>query len=229
MAGARMIKQMSRCHQMILIKLVLSPDHTCFIIRAPSITSWSHLFYRLISFVYITQAPSIPSWTNLFHHLMTFVWSPEHLPFPLDQTCFITWWHLFYHPSTFHSLLITLVLSSDHICLYHPSTFHSLLIKLVSSPDHICFITRAPSIPSWSNFFYHLITLVLSSEHLPLPLDHTCFIAWSHLFISSKHLPFPLDQLCFITWWHLFYHPYKQMWSDDKTSVIKKEWKVLGW
>jgi hypothetical protein len=52
------------------------------------------------------------------------------------------------HPSTFHSLLITLVLSSDHICLYHPNTFHSLLIKLVSSPDDICFITRAPSIPS---------------------------------------------------------------------------------
>jgi hypothetical protein len=141
MEGARVIKQM--------IKLVLWPDHICFNTREHSITTSS----------------------NLLYHLITFFSLPEHFSSPLNQTCFISWSHLFYHRYTFH---------------YH-------LIKLVSSPDHICFITRAPSIPSWSNLFHHLMTFVLSPEHLPIPLDHTCFI------------------------------------TVDKTSLIKRKCKVLGW
>jgi hypothetical protein len=52
-----------------LIKLVVSPDHICFVTRAPFMTIWS----------------------NLFHHLITFDLSPEHLPIPLNQT--INKWH----------------------------------------------------------------------------------------------------------------------------------------
>jgi hypothetical protein len=58
----------------------------------------------------------------------------------------------------------------------HPSTFHYLLIKLVLSPDHICFITGAPFIATWSSLLYHLIAFVLSPGHLSLPLDQTCLI-----------------------------------------------------
>jgi hypothetical protein len=74
-----------RTFHYLLSKLVLSPDHICFVTRASFMTIWSSLFY----------------------HLITFVLLPEHLSFPLDQTCFITWSHLFCHPSTFHDLLLS--------------------------------------------------------------------------------------------------------------------------
>jgi hypothetical protein len=116
MKGSQLIKQMWSEHLpyylfiklvYYLFKLILLPDHICFLTRAPFITTWSILFY----------------------HLITFVLSPENLPIPLDQTCVITWSHLFYYPSTFNYHLIKLVLSPDHICFLTRAMFDQVVME----------------------------------------------------------------------------------------------------
>ena len=161
--------------------------------------------------------------------MITLVLPPAHLPLSLDQTCFITWSHLFYFQSTFHNHLIKLVLSPDYICFI---TEHLLLplVKLVLLPDHIYFITRALSYTTWSNLFYYLITFVLLPDHIFFYHRAPFITTWSNWFyhltivvLLPKHLPSPLDQTCFITDYfcfttlsYLFYH-----WSTVRYLLMK--------
>jgi hypothetical protein len=99
----------------LLIKLVLSPDHICFYHPC---TFHYHLIKLVLSsdhICFITQAHLITSWSDLFYHMITFGLLPRHLSLPLDQSfvspdhiCFIipapsiiTWSNLFYHLITF--------------------------------------------------------------------------------------------------------------------------------
>jgi hypothetical protein len=78
-------------------------------------------------------------------------------------------------------------------------------------------------------------------EHLPLPLDQTYLITWSHLFYYTRtfqyhliklvlfpdqifflpdHLPLPLHQTCFLTCSHLFYHLITFVLSPENLSIL---------
>jgi hypothetical protein len=162
--------------------------------------------------------------------LITFVLLPKHLPLPLDQTCFITWSHVFTYPSTSHSLFINLALLPDH----------TNVIRWSNKFDQEVMRGARVITQMWSgNKFYHLITCVYLPEHLSFPLYQSCFITWSHLFyytgtfhyhlitfvLSPEHLPLPLHQSCFITWSSLFYYLITSRdngrCSSDKTNVIR--------
>jgi hypothetical protein len=110
----------------------------------------------------------------LFYHPSTFQYLLITLALSPDHICLN-------HPSTFHSLLITLVLSSDHICLYHPNTFHSLLIKPVSSPDDICLYHPST--------FHSLLTKLVSSP------DHIWSITWAPSIPSWSNFFHKCDQV----------------------------------